>query len=268
MNYIEVASVSFKPLNQIQITWLIKQVYSVKLHYPDGIEIDIPRTYRSVYKFGFTIDSKMHVCSEHWNWLIQSVHNNYPYNLILNNSDPVLHIQHANKAITIGDSECNCFYLPLEYAQEEFINACKKMYDIFSSADCQLILNSKTGLIMVGTNLWHHPEIQEICKIDPLEFPVFRFKGGLDPKVNCYISHINKHVLPINTAKVKDLYEWLNSDNSSFTYNQTIVEINLIKRSDCIVINSSSFLSNFKSFSISNRDVHKLKECLAKSLSL
>lgn len=148
----------------------IKMMSTLKLHYPDGIEIDLPRTYRSVYQHRFDISCCTQVFLEHWNWLIDAIQKNYSYSISFDHGEAQRSISHADRAITFEVAhlssyresyEQSRFYLPLEYCRDDFIVACQKIIDIYRRYQHVVEFDKRT------------PKMLATLAISPLELPRF-----------------------------------------------------------------------------------------------
>lgn len=218
----------------INVTWTIKTTYSFKLCYPTGIEYDLPKSYRSVNQFIFVIDKTRPVFVEHWKWLVNSIQENYDYEIYLDKSDAAeTVISHKDNAITFSLSTNGCgdefrMYLPLEYVKEEFLNACREMIAIYESKEGQTILDEiKTAKYKrqskydISRDIYDCSRWEDnlnILAIHPNEFPTFIFKRapGHHEIIYCR-SHasVTNHIY-ISSHEMKKLLDWLeNSDQQT-----------------------------------------------------
>lgn len=208
-----------------QISVLIKTVYSLKLQYPDGIEIDIPRTHRSVYRFDFGFSPNTIIFADHWNWLIRAIQMKTPYEIIFENGrieyrDDALiwsvnvtdaMAQDISRIITIpsnaNTTTASALYLPLEYCREDAIQVCREIAAIYQDYDSIIGSYSNDGSF-----------IRQVLQIEPSRFPLLS-RSNLD--VDCYIyhqSHCRRRGLTIRTYHQLETVSWLESSSAGQTW--------------------------------------------------
>jgi len=279
MNSIEVSSIFNKPYDEFKVTWLIKTTYSLVLQYPEGIDINIPRTYRSVSKLKFNISVNTSIYPEHWKWMIDAVTLNYPYTLIIFDiGKGKTSIEHKDKSLTfaLSDDYDNQFslYLPLEYCRQDFIDSCEKMIDIYASQEGQKILAnnrySNTACVP-GLTMFEIPtryqDLHEILQIHPKEFLVFLW-NEMKSLILYYTTHSNpRGYILISSNQIKQLQDWLSSEDKVLTlvlytpYYCTLI----FKKEDTCVHVMRHYSNGRSTFSIPNEHIPKLKDFLIKS---
>jgi hypothetical protein len=159
------------PQSNVGVIVTIKMLSTIKLHYPDGIEFDLPRTYRSVYQYRFDISRHARVFPEHWGWLIDAIQKNYSYELNFSHNENQRFIRYADGAITFELAHISSyrdgyeqarFYLPLEYCRDDFITACRSIQDIYHKHHDTLQFDRRTAKMLTS------------LAISPLELPHFQ----------------------------------------------------------------------------------------------
>lgn len=270
MNTIDIKSKYDSEYNCFSVTWIIKSIYQIKLCYPEGIEIDIPRTYRSIYTFGFNIEYYTAIFSKHWEWLIKSIQENYPYEILFNNYEGRSSIKHENQSIIFAvcneiDTESS-YYLPLEYVKDDFIKACTQMIQMYPNQRSVIIQNldeNNQPIDLTGSQLptesqlpTKYKNIRQILDIHPKNFPVFVMDESSNKIIYC-LSHSNIRTnLPLSREHIKPLYDWLNSNDKQCNINT----LTCYKGKKHLKIRETT--SGL--FGIENEHVEKLKDFLSK----
>jgi hypothetical protein len=154
-----------------RLTVLIKTLYSIKLQYPTGIEFDIPKTYRSIYRFNCGFGTRGLIFADHWNWLIRAIQAKTPYTIRLDYSqieyrDDAI-IWSVNSMVPYGSTPqpvtTSSFYLPLEYCRDDMLRICQEISAIYRQYDTMI----GSGLDELDRQI-----ARQIVQLEPTKFPV------------------------------------------------------------------------------------------------
>jgi hypothetical protein len=200
MHSIDVTETWEDEFKESHVSIIIKTLYSIKLKYPEGIEIDIPRTYRSVYKFKFRINSDTRVFAEHWGWLIDAITKNYDYRIIFNHTDSESSVQVKDGALifTVYNEGAEAYhYLPLEYHRDDAIEMCRQIQAIY-------VRHSDT--------IQFHRYRPDILALPPTQFPLVRVVPSMRLEmieIQYYCDYSSKYTCNIQATDREALRNWL-----------------------------------------------------------
>jgi hypothetical protein len=214
---------------EVRLTVLIKTLYSIKLQYPTGIEFDIPKTYRSIYRFNFSFGTGgcRLIFAEHWNWLIRAIHAKTPYTIRLDygqieyRDDAI--IWSVNSMVPYGSTPqpvtTSSFYLPLEYCRDDMLRICQEISAIYQQYDNVIGSHYQQyhNMIMIGSESDELARqiARQIAQLEPTKFPVVIWGVYF---LIYYNSHSDNHILDIPEYYRERLRRWLESTTIGQTF--------------------------------------------------
>lgn len=201
MHSIDVTEKWEDEFNESHVSIVIKTLYAIKLHYPEGIEIEIPRTYRSIYKFKFRIDAETRVFSEHWGWLSEAITKKFDYDLVLNHNDSKSSLQVKDDTLIFTvwyDGGAEAYqYLPLEYHRDEAIKMCQQIQAIYERH---------------ANKLQFRHRVADILTSSPTQFPVIRLAPGANNamiQIQYYPNSFSKQTCDVRISDGHAIRTWL-----------------------------------------------------------
>lgn len=223
--------------DEVTITILIKTLSTIKLHYPDGIEIDLPRTYRSVFSFSFVISpySRSSLLPKHFEWLIEAIQKRTPYKLIATSYGSVEYQDDAIVWITGYDYAESSYYLPLEYCRDDVIHIFRQIINIYER---------------YLTTIIHVTKIERnLANLAPTKFPVLVRSHGME--IRYYRNHFYNDLFSLSDIEENDqtqsildvLNSYQHSDNAHNSIEYVVFDANtqkIIFRDQDIEINTSN----------------------------